>query len=239
MVRGYTTFRANPACVKLIGRRLAALEVGVHGSLTWEETKAHVALYAVTSSPLFLGNDVRKGYMQQRLVDLMTNRAMLDVNQLYAGFAGDRIWSKATGMELWAKPLPGSRVGAVLFNRNGSTAGCRSQAGQTIEVPCDDDPVLVHIGAQEMELSFASLPSPWLGLTESPEMQGLISCNVSDIFPTTASNASGPAHDKELGRFTGRFTALVPPHGVVFVRVSGCTFATFAEPNETTNGTSS
>ena len=45
-----------------------ALEVGVPGGMTWEETKSHVALWAITSSPLFLANDVREGYMQQRLV---------------------------------------------------------------------------------------------------------------------------------------------------------------------------
>lgn len=222
LVNRSTYLRTDFPVLKLIGWRLVALEVGVHGSLTWSETQAHVALYAVTSSPLFLGNDVREGYMQQRLVDLMTNRAMLEVNQLYAGFAGDRIWSNATGKELWAKPLPGSAVGAVLFNRNGSTGGCHIQA--TIDAPCDDDPSLVDAGQQEMELAFASLPSQWLGITTPPaELQGAISCNISDIFPATASNASGPTHEKDLGRFTGRFKAVVPPHGVAFVRVSGCT----------------
>ena len=165
--------------------------------------------------------------MQQRLVDLMTNRAMLDVNQLYAGFAGDRIWSKATGMELWAKPLPGAAIGVVLFNRNGTT-GCHSQSRQTIEVPCDDDPALVAAGQQEITFEFVGLPSSWLGLATPPtELHGVISCNISNIFPATASNASGPAQAKNLGRFTGRFTAMVPPHGVVFVRVSGC----IAQPN--------
>ena len=71
--------------------------------MTWAESQAHVALWAITSSPLFLANDVREGHMQQRLVDMMTNRAMIAVNQNYssdAGFSGDRIWSNATGKEL-------------------------------------------------------------------------------------------------------------------------------------------
>ena len=49
--------------------------------------------------------------MQQRLVDLMVNPDMLAVNQEWAGFAGDRVWSEATGKECWAKPLPGAAVG--------------------------------------------------------------------------------------------------------------------------------
>eukprot|EP01048_Picozoa_sp_COSAG05_P008775 COSAG05_NODE_686_length_7932_cov_3.338823_8_plen_631_part_00 len=208
--------------------QLPALEVGVHGSLTWVETKAHVALWAVTSSPLFLACDVREGYMQQRLVDLMVNRAMLDVNQQYAGFAGDRLWSNATGKELWAKPLPAGAVGAVMFNRNGSTAGCRNPSKRALDIPCDDDPVLVHEGAQIMELEFASLPRHWLGLDAQP--RAAIICNISDIFPATVSNASGPAHDKPLGRFTGKFTAVVPPHGVSFVRVSSCRYEEHGSP---------
>ena len=36
-------------------------EIGTAGqsTLTWEESKANLALFAVTSSPLILGNDVR------------------------------------------------------------------------------------------------------------------------------------------------------------------------------------
>merc|ERR1719197_1382334 len=52
-----------------------ALVLGLPGnpSITWEESKTHLALYAVTSQPLFLGNDVRPGEMQPRLLDLMLN----------------------------------------------------------------------------------------------------------------------------------------------------------------------
>ena len=37
------------------------------------EAQAVLSLFAVTSSPLILGNDARPGKMQQRLVDLLTN----------------------------------------------------------------------------------------------------------------------------------------------------------------------
>ena len=53
------------------------LELGVPCSLTWEESKTHLALFAVTSQPLFLGNDVRAEYMAQRLTDILGNEDML------------------------------------------------------------------------------------------------------------------------------------------------------------------
>ena len=61
--------------------------------MTWEESKSHLALYAVTSQALFLSNDLRPGYVQPRLLGLFMNKDMLKVNQQYAGFAGDRLWT--------------------------------------------------------------------------------------------------------------------------------------------------
>ena len=52
-----------------------AFEVGTPGgnTLTWEEAKTNVALFAVSSSPLFLGNDPRENRMQDRAVGLLLN----------------------------------------------------------------------------------------------------------------------------------------------------------------------
>ena len=62
------------------------LELGVGGGmcqglLTWEESKTHLAIFAVASQPLFLGNDVRPGVMQQRLLDILLNPDMLQEGQ--------------------------------------------------------------------------------------------------------------------------------------------------------------
>eukprot|EP00947_MAST-08B_sp_MAST-8B-sp1_P005045 g5045.t1 len=106
------------------------LEVGVPGysTLTWQEAQSNVALFAVSSAPLFLGNDARHGRMQDRLVDLLLNKDMLAVNAQYHqghGFAGGRIWSTAPGQEVWAKPLvdPEHGVAVVVFNRDGTAVG--------------------------------------------------------------------------------------------------------------------
>ena len=87
------------------------------GSLTWEESKANLALFAVTSSPLLLGNDARERRMQKRLVSLVMNPDMLTADQYYStehAFAGGRIATSPPARELWAKPLAGHTAAVVL-----------------------------------------------------------------------------------------------------------------------------
>lgn len=191
--------------------------------LTWEESKSHLALFAVTSQPLFLGNDVRPGFMQQRLLDILVNKDMLSVDQEYAGFAGDRMWTAAVGKEIWAKPLLNGRAAAVLFNRNGTTSKCDvvgvGHMG-SLKCPCDDN-VTESSGAQDLTLRFDVLPTHWLLGQQTSVRQGGagISCEVRDIF----SGETG-AVGKDLGRFTSAFhAAAVPPHGSRFVLLSNCT----------------
>ena len=92
------------------------LELGVpgEGCLTWEESKSHLALWAVCSQPLFLGNDVRPGHMQQRLLDLMLNKDMLFVNQNYVGNAGDRVWTGRSALPYSQCPVLHGSIGLCL-----------------------------------------------------------------------------------------------------------------------------
>ena len=76
--------------------------------------EAHFALWAVTSSPLIIGFDLRVPAPQ--LVALVSNAAALRVNDAYAGSAGDFV-RNASAVELWAKPLGGGSAAAVVVNR--------------------------------------------------------------------------------------------------------------------------
>eukprot|EP00658_Telonema_sp_P-2_P071766 TRINITY_DN60985_c0_g1_i2.p1 TRINITY_DN60985_c0_g1~~TRINITY_DN60985_c0_g1_i2.p1 ORF type:complete len:224 (-),score=47.42 TRINITY_DN60985_c0_g1_i2:71-742(-) len=95
------------------------LEVGV-GEFGWSEVdsevkndknRAHFSMWAVTSSPLLAGNDVRNA--PAAITAILTNKQAIAVNQLYAGNAGDVITffnasavspSDPTGLETWVKP---------------------------------------------------------------------------------------------------------------------------------------
>ena len=203
-----------------------SLEIGIPGGgvLTWEESKAHLALYAVTSQPLFLSNDLRPGHVQPRLLGLFMNKDMLKVNQRYLNFAGDRMSTSAVGKEFWAKPLPEQEIAVVVYNRNGTTSRCDIQ--DAIAAPCDDN-ATESSGAQQIVFDFDTLPREWYGVGgggggdsggNSGGNSGGITCNVRDIF-------SGPtaAEGKDLGKFTGSFDAgTIPPHGVRFLLLSAC-----------------
>lgn len=195
-----------------------SLEIGVPGlgCLTWEESKTHLALFAVTSQPLFISNDVRPNYVQQRVIDLLKNPDMIAINQAWAGSSGDRVWTQAPGKEIWAKPLVHDAVGVVLFNRNGTTSPCFVTA--SIDAPCDNNATQVS-GAQNINFNFDVLPVHWmLGMKPKHETQSVLACNVRDVF---AGPNSGSAED--LGRFLGHFVAQeVPPHGSRFLIISNC-----------------
>lgn len=80
------------------------------GTLTWEESKSVLALFAVTSSPILLGNDPRPHMMQQRLVELYLNKDMLAINQQYAqGHAGGRVLTRPGEHEV--SPFSNSTAG--------------------------------------------------------------------------------------------------------------------------------
>jgi hypothetical protein len=136
-------------------------------TLTWEESKSNLALFAVTSSPLILGNDPRENRMQQRLVDLFTNPDMLRVDQEYnsaAAFAGGRLWSRAPAQELWAKPLLDGEVAVVLFNRGGTVIGT---------TPNGSDPPPQHCSDPESAMGkctgcYVTDDRPWLGASCFP-----------------------------------------------------------------------
>lgn len=190
-------------------------------------------------------NDPRPGRMQERLIDLLLNKDMLQVDQQYseaAAYAGGRIWSGPTQQELWAKPLtsPANAVAVVLFNRAGIAVGdavtplpphCNDKTSSlgpcvgcflndNVQSPCDDN-VTASSGSQAVELQFSQISRSWLGLNNTSTSNGAsaggtVSCNVFDIFATPGKGAS-------LGRITGSWSAMVPPHGSRFIRLEGCT----------------
>lgn len=99
------------------------LEVGRFG-LTPDEQRTHLGLWAITSSPLIAGNDLRE--MTAETKDLLLNPEVIAVNQDPLGLQGVRV-SQLGKREVWAKPVAREGLRAVLLVN-------RDQVARTVEV---------------------------------------------------------------------------------------------------------
>ncbi|MDX6191595.1 glycoside hydrolase family 27 protein [Flavobacterium sp. Fl-318] len=89
------------------------LEVG--NGMTYNEDKAHFALWSIMASPLIAGNDVRK--MTKETIEILTNKEILAVNQDPLGIQGFRYLDK-DGLQVWFKPLKNGDWAVCFVNRN-------------------------------------------------------------------------------------------------------------------------
>jgi len=88
------------------------------------EGRTHFNLWCITSQPLMIGTDIRN--MSLYTFETLSNKEAIQINQAWAGFAGDRLSVNGT-MEIWTKPTKGSlkvptEVAVVLFNRDNNNS---------------------------------------------------------------------------------------------------------------------
>ena len=108
------------------------LEVG-NGGLTLNESRAQMALWSITSSPLIAGNDVRR--MSRAVADILLNMRAISVNQQMGDtdsafpFGGrfdpsdpTLVYSAASTTEIWLKTLAENTVAVVMLNRGSASA---------------------------------------------------------------------------------------------------------------------
>jgi len=95
------------------------LEVGVRGTFTPTENRAHFSMWAIMAAPLIAGNDITTMTADVRAV--LTNADVLAINQDPAGRQARRVRDLGES-EVWAKVLDDGSVAVALLNRAGSTA---------------------------------------------------------------------------------------------------------------------
>jgi alpha-galactosidase len=88
------------------------LQVG--NGLTDTEDRTHFSLWALLSAPLLAGNDVR--HMSDATRETLTNREVIAVDQDPLGIQGHKVRDDGAE-EVWAKPLVGGAMTAILLNR--------------------------------------------------------------------------------------------------------------------------
>ncbi|MEO8336485.1 MAG: glycoside hydrolase family 27 protein, partial [bacterium] len=75
------------------------LEIG-NGAMTDDEYRTHMSLWAILAAPLLAGNDLRS--MTPAIHSILTNRAVIAIDQDPLGKQGSRVWATAAGdQEIW------------------------------------------------------------------------------------------------------------------------------------------
>jgi alpha-galactosidase len=89
------------------------LEIGNRG-MSDDEYRTHMSLWAILAAPLLAGNDLRD--TTPAVLEILTNREVIAVNQDKAGKQGHRI-SKSGDQEVWSRPLADGGYAIGIFNR--------------------------------------------------------------------------------------------------------------------------
>ncbi|GBE78170.1 Alpha-galactosidase [Sparassis crispa] len=101
---------------------LDMLEVG-NGGMTYDEYVTHFSMWSVLKSPLILGNDVTN--MTNETLTILTNDAIIAVNQDPSGSAANRLWKvpiEAGGdISLWSGSLTNNTFVIALMNTSPNT----------------------------------------------------------------------------------------------------------------------
>ncbi|KAI0803037.1 alpha-galactosidase [Irpex lacteus] len=110
---------------------LDMLEVG-NGGMTFDEYVTHFSMWSILKSPLILGNDVTN--MTNETLSIITNQAIIDVNQDANGSPANRLWKHSVDgggdLSLWAGGLVNNSYVVALLNT--------SPSNQTVDVEFSD-----------------------------------------------------------------------------------------------------
>lgn len=93
------------------------LEIG-NGGMSETEYKTHMSLWTILAAPLLAGNDLRS--MSPAILEILTNREVIAVDQDKTGTQGKRVW-KSGEQEIWTRPLSGGVLTVAIFNRSAET----------------------------------------------------------------------------------------------------------------------
>lgn len=102
------------------------LQIG-NGKFTPEETRSHVAMWAMLAAPLMVGTLVDK--LPQQTLDVLANPRLVAIDQDSLGKQAARIQQTA-GVDLWTRELSGGRQAIAVFNTGNSTQSVTLSLGQ-------------------------------------------------------------------------------------------------------------
>ncbi|HSV14604.1 MAG TPA: putative Ig domain-containing protein [Tepidisphaeraceae bacterium] len=184
-------------------------------NLTPDEQYTHITLWSLCAAPLLIGCDLTQ--VDDFTVSLLTNDEVLAVDQDPLGKQARRVAGDAkTGTEIWARPLSDGTIAVGLFNRgrNEIIPPQRAKKGEAAPKPVwklmDHQTEQAEEFASEAEAREALKP-----LAKPSE----VTVNWSDVKLSGAQPVRDIWRQKDLDNADGKFTATVPFHGAVMVKI--------------------
>jgi len=91
------------------------------GCLTAEEERTQMAIWAISASPLIMGNDLRKVSAESKAI--LLNKHAIAVSQDPLGKMGTRLasFTSESPTQVWSRPLAGGDVAVGLYNKNNAS----------------------------------------------------------------------------------------------------------------------
>ena len=103
------------------------LEVGVRGTFTPIENRAHFGMWAIMAAPLIAGNDITT--MPADVLRVLTDPDVLAIDQDAAGRQARRVRDDGS-TEIWARTLDDGSVAVALLNRSAGTTTASTTASE-------------------------------------------------------------------------------------------------------------
>jgi alpha-galactosidase len=111
------------------------LQVG-SPSLTLDEQRAHLSMWAMLAAPLLEGYDIPS--LAPESLALLKNADVVRVDQDPRGVQGRRI-RRRNGVEVWVKRLAGHAVAVAVLNRSGRTRSAKVRLARVPRLPPSPD----------------------------------------------------------------------------------------------------
>lgn len=102
------------------------LQIG-NGMFTAEETRSHVAMWAMLAAPLMVGTLVQK--LPQHTLDVLANPRLVAIDQDALGKQAART-QQAAGVDLWTRELSNGHQAIAVFNTGNSTQSVTLSLGE-------------------------------------------------------------------------------------------------------------
>jgi alpha-galactosidase len=183
--------------------------------LTPDEQYTHITVWSLLAAPLLIGCDMTQ--LDDFTLGLLTNDEVLAVNQDPLGVQGKHVKEDAeTGVDILTKPLSDGTLAVGLFNRGRyeMTPPPRGKKGES--APPQVWKVVERSSKKGEEFTSETAAKTALSKVADPID---ITLNWSDL------NLSGPQavrdlwRQKDLGTADSSFTANVPFHGAVMLKI--------------------